>query len=376
MQKYYNKPKNWQDFEVLCSHLWKEVFHCYDINRHGRQGQRQNGVDIYGYINNSSDLFGIQCKGKDDYNHVQITEQEIEEEINKVLQFAPKLSLFIFATTTKRDKSIQEYIRQKDQTIFASYGMHISIKFWDCIEELLEFHVSVRDWYEGSFSNFHDAEIKELLDTETLTPVFHKVTRHFMVPDPSLSKFGISTFMSINSPITDIFHRRPSVNHTWCEFSLVLSNTGNCIIEDYNIDFEFSDLEVRAVSNMNDRYTNNLLDLEANRIKKEHEELHHCSNDDFSLYFEPKNKVLVQKDERVIRIGLFPRHDINEIHIKWKLLARDFDKEGIVTIPVTPTTIEFKDTKYVNSKSEERTEIVIEEGIEHLDKKNPFNKLL
>lgn len=73
MQKRYNIPKNWQDFELLCANLWKSEYGCYDINRHGRQGQKQHGVDVYGYINNGSEFFGIQCKGKDEYNHSQIT---------------------------------------------------------------------------------------------------------------------------------------------------------------------------------------------------------------------------------------------------------------------------------------------------------------
>ena len=150
MQKHHNKPKNWQDFEVLCKNLWKLEFSCHDINRHGRQGQKQDGVDIYGYINNGNEIFGIQCKGKDEYNHSQITKSEIDAEINKAITFTPSLSLFIFATTSSRDEKIQEYIRIKDQEFFNSHKMHISIKFWDCIEELLEYHKDVLNWYENT----------------------------------------------------------------------------------------------------------------------------------------------------------------------------------------------------------------------------------
>lgn len=61
MQTYHNKPKNWQDFELLCYHLWRAEFKSTVISRNGRQGQNQNGVDIYGTLLDGS-FFCIQCK--------------------------------------------------------------------------------------------------------------------------------------------------------------------------------------------------------------------------------------------------------------------------------------------------------------------------
>lgn len=114
MQTYHNKPKNWQDFELLCYHLWSAVFKSNVISRNGRQGQNQHGVDIYGTLPDGS-FFGIQCKGKDHFNNSQLTKTEIDAELAKVLSFQPSLSLFVFATTSKRDAKIQEYVRIKNQ---------------------------------------------------------------------------------------------------------------------------------------------------------------------------------------------------------------------------------------------------------------------
>lgn len=81
------KPSNWQDFEKLCKLLWGEIWTCEDtIKRHGRQGQNQHGVDVFSYVEKYGGYCGIQCKGKDDYTNAQLTEREIDAEIEKALR--------------------------------------------------------------------------------------------------------------------------------------------------------------------------------------------------------------------------------------------------------------------------------------------------
>ncbi len=48
------KPQNWQDFETLCKKLWGEIWDCPEIKKNGRQGQSQNGVDVYGMPKNDN----------------------------------------------------------------------------------------------------------------------------------------------------------------------------------------------------------------------------------------------------------------------------------------------------------------------------------
>lgn len=366
IQKFHNKPKNWQDFEVLCAHLWKKEYGCYDINRNGRQGQKQNGVDIYGYIHNGTELFGIQCKGKDLYNHSQLTIREIDKEITKALSFIPRLSFFIIATTSSRDADIQEYIRIKDQEYFHSHGMHICVYFWDSIEELLEYHTEVKNWYEGTFIKSYDIEIDPIVPEGKLMPKFDRVTRDYTLPSKN-SGSAFYLLNLINLPIVDIFHTRPYKNHTWCEFDILIKNIGKSVLEDYQIELSFDEAEVRAISNMCDKYTNNLWEYELNKEKKQNLELYHYSNDQYSLLFKPKERVLVQKDHRIFRIGIFPKYTATTIHITWNLIARDYDCEGTLAIPVAPSFKDVHETKFVLNYHEIRTENVIEECIEYLD---------
>jgi Restriction endonuclease len=57
-------PKNWQDFENLCADLWQEKWQDCFIQRYGRSGQAQQGVDIVCRESgmNNDGWTGIQCK--------------------------------------------------------------------------------------------------------------------------------------------------------------------------------------------------------------------------------------------------------------------------------------------------------------------------
>jgi len=56
------KPKNWQDFERAMWVLARSEWNDPNAQRHGRQGQSQHGVDIFGQRNGNGTWIGIQCK--------------------------------------------------------------------------------------------------------------------------------------------------------------------------------------------------------------------------------------------------------------------------------------------------------------------------
>jgi hypothetical protein len=47
-QLILHPPRDWQVFEDLCRALWEREWRCATIQQHGRSGQTQLGVDIYG----------------------------------------------------------------------------------------------------------------------------------------------------------------------------------------------------------------------------------------------------------------------------------------------------------------------------------------
>jgi len=122
------KPKSWSEFEDIVSDIiqiyWKDPF----IVRNGRQGQGQQGVDIYGKpFNLDGGYAGVQCKDKN------ISEKEVIKEIKKAEEFKPALKEIVIATTSERDSVLQEKIRLIDESRINEKKFSVRILFWEDI---------------------------------------------------------------------------------------------------------------------------------------------------------------------------------------------------------------------------------------------------
>lgn len=144
-------PANWQDFEKLCHDLYQEVWGDPNAVRHGRTGQPQAGVDIYGY-DRKGRFTGIQCKGKDAGLGAEVTEKELKDEVDKAKTFSPKLDVFILATTAPADTKIQQVARDIWQAHKATGLFEVHVIAWDTLQLLLLKHpeVAVRQLGQAS----------------------------------------------------------------------------------------------------------------------------------------------------------------------------------------------------------------------------------
>lgn len=133
---YQYQPLNsWDEFENLCLNLFRLELRDDSIHKNGRQGTKQNGVDIFGKSSLSGKLIGYQCKGKQVYPERRVKQSEIDGEIVKAKNFKPKINCLVFLTTASRDPSIQEYIRQINES--GSIDFEVGIYFWNDIEMML-----------------------------------------------------------------------------------------------------------------------------------------------------------------------------------------------------------------------------------------------
>lgn len=144
-------PANWQDFEKLCHDLYQEVWGDPNAVRHGRTGQPQYGVDIYGHDRNRR-FTGIQCKGKDAGFGAELTERELRDEVEKAKAFRPPLDVFILATTAQPDVKIQQVARDLDQAHKTIGLFDVHVVAWDTLQLLLLKHpeVAVRQLGQAS----------------------------------------------------------------------------------------------------------------------------------------------------------------------------------------------------------------------------------
>ncbi|WP_316169055.1 MULTISPECIES: hypothetical protein [unclassified Bradyrhizobium] len=100
-------PVSWDKFEEICADLFERIWNDYQLVRYGRQGQRQNGVDIYGKEDGAHS--GVQCKGKRNWPLTTLTTAEIDAEVKKAKEFRPSLKNFIIVTTAENDVHITDH---------------------------------------------------------------------------------------------------------------------------------------------------------------------------------------------------------------------------------------------------------------------------
>lgn len=141
-------PPSWDKFEEICADLFVRIWADDQLVRYGRDGQRQNGVDIYGKHQGAD--AGVQCKGKRDWPPTKLTIAEIDAEVEKAKAFTPPLTTYVFATTADNDVSVTDHVnaisaRHAQQGLFrvTVFGWReLTRRFYDH-PELLEKHFGI-----------------------------------------------------------------------------------------------------------------------------------------------------------------------------------------------------------------------------------------
>lgn len=166
-------PKNWQDFESLCCDLWAQVWNTPNIQKNGRSGQTQHGVDIFGSPSNAyGKYYGIQCKGKDNYSGSMLTLRELNSEVEKASRFLPRLECFIIATTSVKDAGIEMRAREITEENRKKGIFSVHVFGWaDIVERLSEYPEVIDKYYSWAIKSndpneklfeswYRDADIK------------------------------------------------------------------------------------------------------------------------------------------------------------------------------------------------------------------------
>lgn len=135
-------PTNASDFEDLCLSIFQCVWRDSTAQKHGRSGQSQNGVDIFGTENDK--LVGVQCKKKDLSLNSKLTEAEIHAEVVLAESFTPRLTKLIIATTDARDAKKQKYVRELSEKYVKKGLFSIHLQAWeDLLPRIGEFRDKV-----------------------------------------------------------------------------------------------------------------------------------------------------------------------------------------------------------------------------------------
>lgn len=162
-QFLFPKPTDWNAFEDIVCDVFARKYQNLNLQRYGRSGQRQHGVDIAGFTQNG--LLGIQCKHhpKDD-----IRTAEIDAEVAKSDEFTPALAEFVIATSADRDTKSHNHVLQLAEQRRVGGSHFVAIKYWDDICGWLSEHP---DLIYKHFSKFYPHRELEHLSLSALERV-------------------------------------------------------------------------------------------------------------------------------------------------------------------------------------------------------------
>jgi hypothetical protein len=369
---------NWQDFETLCLKLWGEIWQIpHEIEFNSDNAQGQQGVDIYGPVNNGMQYYGVQCKNKKlnliDGSPNRLTIKDVQTEIDKAIHFKPALNKLIIATSLPKDQKVEEYVRVKSLEQVQNGLFTIQICFWEFFERKIPEFQYIYDWYLKN-ENFLRTKSMSIVFSggkteEVFYPKFQKnILRYTMQKE--LPEQVADVYQMLGNPLFKISDFQKSMDsynkqrwnnlefklpeiewEQYCWFSLYFKNTGQAVIEDFKIklNFEGDFIAVGAESGhpvLRPGFKTNV---------KEYSDTYKA------LYIKPFEPTLVQGDGFSSgSIYLKPAMEcMAEIKLHWKLIARDFEDSGTIIIKTQPKYHTVIKKQYVNSKDEERDEQVI-----------------
>lgn len=373
MKKTMRKPEHWQDFEDLCKKLWGEIWECPSIKKNGRVGQSQHGVDVYGVPKGEIDYCGIQCKGKDDYTNAQLTEDEIDREIQKALTFEPKLKRFIFATTANKDAKIETYVRKKDVESRTQGNFSIELYSWEDIVDLIEENKNTYEWYVNGHGFVEKksllVKINDVENDLVLTPRYaKKITKRIKripVKTPLFDggQSAIAKLCGANSIVETLkmpkllWNFEKKVNCSLVPLSILFLNDGNETFDDYKLFFGLVGDDCNFVED-NIVKEGPLSDL--NLVQRPY------SIDSHTITYFGEDALVPSDGQRIRTYIRLPQNETN-FEMKYRFLSRTFQCEGVIKVYSKPIFEETVKMVYVETEQECGENVLIEDIIKTVE---------
>lgn len=154
-------------FEDLCCDLWRAIWRSPTTQKHGRKGQAQLGVDVYGIPSGGRSYQGVQCKCRSNALGSKLTEKDVIDEVKEARKFEPKLEHLIIATTSFSDIGLQALARKITIENTSAGLFSVSVHGWKEILLMLDEHDAIAKKYfpnmfnSDSFSKKQEALLLE-----------------------------------------------------------------------------------------------------------------------------------------------------------------------------------------------------------------------
>ena len=137
-------PRDWQVFEDFCRDLFAAEWDDPETQKHGRPGQKQDGVDVYG--RRGGRWQGVQCKLRRMFPEKELKEDEVVAEVEAAKKFEGPLETLVVATTAPPDTRLQALARRLTDE-HGKAGPKVVVYGWSELCEKLQDHDRIlRKW--------------------------------------------------------------------------------------------------------------------------------------------------------------------------------------------------------------------------------------
>lgn len=127
-----------EEFESMCRAAMALRWNSPNLQKNGRKGQRQQGVDVYGPDEIGRQV-GIQCKNYTASPSMTL----IKKEIANAEKFKGQLSALFIAASGDFDSKLQQEVRLLSEQRVAAGKFAVSMLFWDEIIDGLQLNPQV-----------------------------------------------------------------------------------------------------------------------------------------------------------------------------------------------------------------------------------------
>lgn len=226
-------PKSWDEFEEICADLFSREWADPQATRYGRQGQRQNGVDIYGTPCSGSGIAGVQCKGRRAWPPPPLSVKDIDVEVDKAKNFDPAIVSLTIATTAPDDVKLQDHVRLVTGQHAREGLFSVHAVGWGEISRRLTQHSDLLEKHYGFVALASLRQEIQDVPAKTAELVAASLKTRHAVPQPApVEEEAYDAFISHASEDKDVFVRplaaelvKRGLSIWYDEFSLMVGDS-------------------------------------------------------------------------------------------------------------------------------------------------------
>ncbi|WP_454865962.1 hypothetical protein [Pseudomonas umsongensis] len=145
----YPRPADWKQFERLSIALMSCVFGGR-FDQYGREGQRQDGVDLYCRLKDGS-IIAVQCKGRNENLGKKLTLAQVDKAVRETESFPFKIDRFFILTTSPHDATLtNRALELTEDRALVGKGA-VEIWGWESLENIIRENASLQDSFYSEY---------------------------------------------------------------------------------------------------------------------------------------------------------------------------------------------------------------------------------